>query len=282
MSTTVLKFIAILTMLIDHLGASGLIPYGSPWYTVCRVIGRLAFPLFCFCVAEGLKYSKNRKNYILRMFIFALVSEVPFDLMIHQTWFTWQGQNVIFTLLLAVIGITVFEQPELLGRIMQKYEKNPETYAYQNADWVVKSFILAVCALLAYILKTDYAWFGVCLIYVMYFTGRWSKPKRYIAVAATIIGYGLLSSLVPASDLNISVFGGYGAVPFTSWFFYKITIYYWLAASASLILIMLYNNRKGKGLKWLFYVFYPAHMLILYLFVRFDLVSKIGTLIGIS
>ncbi len=282
MSTTVLKFIAILTMLIDHLGASGLIPYGSPWYTVCRVIGRLAFPLFCFCVAEGLKYSKNRKNYILRMFIFALVSEVPFDLMIHQTWFTWQGQNVIFTLLLAVIGITVFEQPELLGRIMQKYEKNPETYAYQNADWVVKSFILAVCALLAYILKTDYAWFGVCLIYVMYFTGRWSKPKRYIAVAATIIGYGLLSSLVPASDLNISVFGGYGAVPFTSWFFYKITIYYWLAASASLILIMLYNNRKGKGLKWLFYVFYPAHMLILYLFVRFDLVSKIGTLIGIT
>ena len=88
MSTTVLKVIAIITMLIDHLGASGLIPFGSPWYTVCRVIGRLAIPLFCFCVAEGLKYSKNRKNYILRLFLFALISEVQFDLMIHQTWFT--------------------------------------------------------------------------------------------------------------------------------------------------------------------------------------------------
>lgn len=282
MSTTVLKIIAIISMLIDHLGASGLIPYGSPLYTVCRVIGRLAFPLFCFCAAEGLKYSKNRKKYVLRLFIFALISEVPFDLMIHQTWFTWQGQNVIFTLLLAVVGITIFEQPELLGKLMQKYEKNPETYAYQNADWVVKSFILAICALLGYLLKTDYAWFGVCLVYVMYFTGRWSKPKRYIAIAATIIGYGLLSSLVPGDELNAAVLGGYGLIPFTSLYFYRITVYYWLAASASLILIMLYNNRKGKGLKWLFYVFYPAHMLILYLFVHFDLISKIGNLTGIS
>lgn len=269
-------------MLIDHLGASGVVPSTGPWYTVCRVIGRLAFPLFCFCVAEGLKYSKNRIKYIFRLFLFALISEVPFDLMIHGTWFTWAGQNVMFTLLLAVVGITVFEQPELLGKLMQKYEKNPETYAYQNADWVVKSFILAICAVLAFLLKTDYAWFGVCLIYVMYFTGRWSKPKRYIAIAATIIGYGLFSSLVPGSELNVSVFGGYGAIPFTSLYFYTISIYYWLAASASLILIMLYNNRRGKGLKWLFYVFYPAHMLILYLFVRFDLIFKIGTLIGIN
>ena len=261
MSTTVLKVIAILTMLIDHLGASGIVPYDSPWYTVCRVIGRLAFPLFCFCLAEGLKYSKNRKRYILRLFIFALISEVPFDLMIHKTWFTWAGQNVIFTLLLAVIGVTVFEQPELLGKLMQKFEKNPETYAYQNADWVVKSFILAICAVLAYLLKTDYAWFGVCLVYVIYLTGRLSKPKRYVIIAAFIIGYGLIQTLAGAG---------------------MMAALYWLAASASLILIMLYNNRKGKGLKWLFYVFYPVHMLILYLIVHYNLISEIRVLIGIS
>ena len=282
MSTTVLKVIAIITMLIDHLGASGIVPYGSPWYTVCRVIGRLAFPLFCFCIAEGLKYSKNRKKYIVRLFIFALISEVPFDLLFHHTWFSWEGQNVIFTLLFAAIGITVYEQPELLGKIMQKYEKNPETYAYQNADWVVKYFILAICAVLGYVLKSDYSWFGVCLIYVMYFTGRWSKPKRYTAIAATIIGYGLLSSLVPKSELNPAVFGGYGSIPLISLYFYKIMIYYWLAASTSLILIMLYNNKKGKGLKYLFYVFYPAHMLVLYLIIHYNLIYKIGTLVGIA
>ena len=259
MSTTVFKVIAIISMLIDHLGASGLIPHTNPWYTVCRVIGRIAFPLFCFCIAEGLRHSKNRKKYILRLFIFALISEVPYDLVFHRTFFTWDGQNVIFTLLLAVVGITVFEQPELLGKVMQKYEKNPETYAYQNADWVVKSFILGICALLGFLLKTDYAWFGVCLVYVIYFTGRWSKPKRYATIAAVLIGYGLIQTLAGAG---------------------MMTALYWLAASASLILIMLYNNKKGRGLKWLFYAFYPAHMLILYLILRFDLITKIGLLLG--
>ena len=261
MSTTVLKVIAIISMLIDHLGASGIVPVGTPWYTVCRVIGRLAFPLFCFCVAEGLKHSKNRKKYILRLFIFALISEIPFDLMVYKTWFTWQSQNVIFTLLLAVVGITVFEQPELLGKVMQKYEKNPDTYAYQNADWVVKSFILGICALLGFILKTDYAWFGVCLVYVMYFTGRLSKPKRYTIIAAVLIGYGLINTLAGAG---------------------MMTALYWLAASSSLIFIMMYNNRKGKGLKYLFYIFYPAHLTVLYVIVRFDLIAKLGTLIGMS
>jgi len=258
MSTTVFKVIAIISMLIDHIAASGLIPLSSPCYTVCRVIGRLAFPLFCFCIAEGLRHSKNRKRYIIRLFVFALISEVPFDLLFHKTFFTWDGQNVIFTLLLAVVGITVFEQPDLLVKMMQKFEKNPNTYAYQNADWVMKSFILGICALLGYLLKTDYAWFGVCLVYVIYFTGRWSKPKRYATIATYIIGYGLIQTLAGSG---------------------MMTTLYWFAASTSLILIMLYNNKKGKDLKWLFYIFYPAHMLILYLIIQYNLIEEIALII---
>jgi len=264
MSTTVLKVIAIISMLIDHLGASGIVPFDSPWNTVCRVIGRLAFPLFCFCVAEGIKHSRNRKKYILRLFIFALISEIPFDLMVYKTWYTWESQNVIFTLLLAVVGVTIFEEPEILGKLTQKYEKNPDTYAYKNADWVVKSFILAICAILGYLLKTDYGWFGVCLIYIIYFTSRLSKPKRYTIIAATLIGYGLLQ-MIAGSGVLMAL--------------------YWLAASASLIFIMMYNNQKGKGLKWLFYVFYPTHMLVLaalYFALNPDMIVKLGMSIGIS
>lgn len=96
----VLKMIAIITMFIDHMG-----------YVVCgdnitmRIIGRLAFPIFCFFIAEGAMKTSDIKKYELRLFLFALVSEIPADLAFHNQLFYWGYQNVFFTLLLGLLAI---------------------------------------------------------------------------------------------------------------------------------------------------------------------------------
>ena len=122
LSGTALKYIACITMLIDHIGASCieagiLLPAlaagaascgGIPVSTllaadrVLRYIGRLAFPIFCFLAVEGFLHTHDVKKYVRRLLLFGLLSEVPFDLAFFRTPFAPQHQNVYWTLALAV------------------------------------------------------------------------------------------------------------------------------------------------------------------------------------
>ena len=123
LSGTALKYIACITMLIDHIGASCieagiLLPAlaagaascgGIPVSTllaadrVLRYIGRLAFPIFCFLAVEGFLHTHDVKKYVRRLLLFGLVSEVPFDLAFFRTPFAPQHQNVYWTLALGVL-----------------------------------------------------------------------------------------------------------------------------------------------------------------------------------
>ena len=102
MSAEVLKLIALLSMLIDHIGAA-LVSSPSQLYTVCRKVGRLAFPIFAFFIVEGFIHTKNIKKYLFRLGIFALLSEIPYDLAFHDRFFDFSGQNVLFTFFIAVL-----------------------------------------------------------------------------------------------------------------------------------------------------------------------------------
>ena len=141
-----LKMIAMLSMTIDHMAYY----YGieNPYlYELMRTIGRIAFPTFAFLLAEGFVHTKNRQKYMLSLFIFALLSEIPWFLLNHDG-----SHNVLFTLLAGVLGLYVLENC-----------KN---------RWLTMAFITSIaCATI--FADTDYSWkgFGLVLIFYM-FRGR--------------------------------------------------------------------------------------------------------------
>ena len=93
-----LKMIAITTMLIDHVGAVLL-----PQYPILRIIGRIAFPIFCFLLVEGFMHTHDVIRYMTRIGLFALISEIPFDLLFYGRILDGTHQNVFFTLFIGLV-----------------------------------------------------------------------------------------------------------------------------------------------------------------------------------
>jgi len=143
-----LKWIAIVTMLIDHISATGLMPdfMMALWM---RRIGRLAFPIFCFLAAEALEHSRDTLRYAARLGIFALISEIPFDLCIKGQP-DWSSANVFFTLAGAVFLVVLYQ------RAIEK-----EGY------FLIPGAAIAVL-ILAELLQFDYGVSGIFLIWIFY------------------------------------------------------------------------------------------------------------------
>lgn len=178
LSGTALKGIACVTMLIDHVGASCLengflsapaAPAGlAALDLVLRLIGRLAFPIFCFLLVEGFLHTHDVKKYIGRLFLFGLLSEVPFDLAFFKTPFHWGNQNVYWTLALGMLAMA----------LLQKSED-----ADGNAAWTGRLAALA-CAVVAQLAGTDYGAIGVALIVALYLT---RNDRRYQCILGAVL-----------------------------------------------------------------------------------------------
>jgi len=214
---TTLKIIAMISMAIDHVGAV-FFP-DAMWF---RMIGRLAMPIFSFCIAEGFTHTKDKKKYLCRLGVFALISEIPFDLAFEgKVGFT--HQNIMLSFFLAVAALILYDW------IVD--EENPE----RNHSSVVKT-VLGVCvvgaiSLLSFLLRADYTFFAVIAVFLFYVF-----RKRHPLIRA---GAGV-------AFLTITR-----------------TIGYYVTTGFSFIPLAMYNGKKGKGLKWLFYLFYPGHLLLL-------------------
>lgn len=174
LSGSTLKIIAIIAMAIDHFAAS-IILYGIlmqqnptflghpismtiPWwniYQVMRFIGRIGFPIFCFLLIEGFLHTSSKKKYATRLFLFALVSEFPFDYALFNTPFAPGYQNVFFTLFLGLLTIWAIDT-------VSHKEINP------NLQWIIKILIAATGCLTAWLLQTDYDYKGIILILLLY------------------------------------------------------------------------------------------------------------------
>lgn len=136
LSQEALKGIACFTMLLDHIGATMVQGYAL------RIIGRIAFPIFCFLMAEGTFYTKNPRKYGLRLMIGALLSEIPFDLAFRGR-LTWEYQNVMLTLFLGFLTVEIIQRTEFdIVKVLAV------SGGFALAEWA----------------NTDYGGFGVLLV----------------------------------------------------------------------------------------------------------------------
>mgnify|MGYP005905037403 CR=1 FL=1 len=182
MSGTTLKWIAVISMLIDHTAevlinhnAALTDPIWAQIYVLMRGIGRIAFPIYAFLLVEGFLYTRDVKKYLARMLTFAVVSEIPFDLAVFHTPFYWGYQNVFFTLflgLLALAGENVLHQSSGM---------------FAGAGLWKQAFVLILCVGTAQLINCDYGAFGVFFIILLYMTRYDKKTQTILAVGAYLI-----------------------------------------------------------------------------------------------
>lgn len=162
-NTFTLKMIAIVAMLIDHVGAVLL-----PQYGILRIIGRIAFPIFAYTLVEGFLHTHDVKKYMMRMGILALVSEVPFDLAFFGTPLEFGHQNVFFTLFLGLVML----------------------YLMLKAPTALRSFLYVLALLLiSEFLRTDYNSMGLLMIFWFY---QYRNNKIMKAIGVAIINVFLM------------------------------------------------------------------------------------------
>ena len=226
-----LKLLAMAAMLADHIGY-----LFFPQALWMRCVGRLAFPIFAFMAVEGYFHTRSFKRYALRMLLFAVLSEVPFDLMYGGTVFYPVHQNVIWTLLLGLLGI----------RLTEAVRRKGKRWAF------LLVFVLVALAGMALgtLGMVDYYGSGVVTVLIFYLCRQ--------------IPYGWLGEVAGLAFLNCKLLGGM-TIPLTlgSW---TLEFPEQGLALLALIPIWLYNGRQGahnKAIQYACYAFYPAHMLIL-------------------
>ena len=238
LSAAALHILAMAFMLMDHLWAT-LLP-AQEWLTC---VGRIAFPIFAFMAVEGYFHTHNLKKYLLRMLIFAVISEVPFDLMYGGTWFYPVHQNVIWTLMMGLVGI----------HLMETVRKKKSIFVYI----LVSAIVVILGGLLGTLSMVDYYGMGVLTVFIFYFF----RGRKW---------WCLLGQMLALYWVNVELLGG---------LMYPIRLFgmeFELCqqglALLALLPIWLYRGRQGyhsKPFQYFCYAFYPIHMLVIVLVLNF-------------
>ena len=233
-----LHIVAMVCMLCDHLWAT-IIP-GNDWLTC---IGRIAFPIFAFLIVEGYFHTHNLKKYVSRLFLFAILSEIPFNLLMGSRFFYPIHQNVLWTFL---IGIVLIHWNEKV-----KKKNNCLLRIIVGMVSIILAFILGL------LFMVDYYQAGVITVLVFYFF-RGRKWWNFLAQFLLLV------------YINIEILSGYS---------YEIHLFgntYYLVrqgfALFAFIPIWLYRGKQGpynKVIKYIYYAFYPVHLLFLVLIRAF-------------
>lgn len=203
-------------MLVDHIGVI-FFPEQLTW----RLIGRLAFPLFAWAIANGSLHTRNASRYLGRLSLFGLIIQIPYTVYFNS-WYL----NIFFTLSLGLLAIIIF------SRLPNR------SIGYCMA-------VLLAC--LGEALNVDYGLYGVLMIFFFYLYFN-DLPKLLLAQGLLNLGRVLLPFLVTA----------FGEYTLSDMDFIQP------AAFLALGFIFMYNGTKGRNYKYFFYIFYPAHLVILY------------------
>ncbi len=242
-----LKLIAVISMLVDHMAylfigvgmltpalqAGEEVPALFLLYRVLRAIGRMAFPVFCFLLVEGFLHTKSRRRYAIRLGIFSLISEIPFDLLTSGTrlFVDWSSRNVMITLFLGLLMMEVLERLDIQKKNTLDQGRNYSSGIFQ-LELMAQLFVIFFFCAAAWIVRCDYDYTGIMLIAIFYWF-RWDRKQMCIM--------GFLWMAVIEQRLE-----------------------YLPAFALSFIFIFLYNGTRGKWKgKYAGYFFYPVHMAVL-------------------
>ena len=228
-----LKAVAAAAMTIDHLGYYFIRMKDAPvLFIAMRCIGRLTAPLMCFFLAEGFAHTSSRPRYALRLALFAVISQAPYSYL-HYGAFSLKRFSMIATLLVSLLTLCAWEY------IKPPYLKIPAVLAliavcWRFCEW---SFYAPIWALVFHIFRD-------------------SRAKQ--AVGFTSVSVLMLGGIAVRSFLRNG-----------SW-----TNFIQLSVLLIVPLILLYNGRKGPGgaaVKYFFYVYYPLHLAVIYLILKYVL-----------
>lgn len=220
-----LKYLAIMAMFIDH-AAHLFIQEGTVLYYCMRFIGRITAPVMCFFISEGYHYTRNLNKYFQRMAVFAVISHFAFSFCFSGNFLHSYKESMITTLFLSLFAVHIV-----------------------NTDKIKKEFVLPVIMVICWL--TDFCDWGMeAVVYTLAFElARGSRKNQLIAYGITASTFKLLP-LIIMTVKNFSYF-------FDNW--------YRLGVFIPIPLLFFYNGKKGGGkyTKWVFYIFYPAHLLLL-------------------
>ncbi len=232
LNSMTLHLLAMAIMLCDHLGWT--VFRGHTWM---NSVGRIAFPIFAFMLVEGYFHTRNLRKYVLRLAVFAVISEIPFNLMVcGRMWFPLH-QNVLWTFLIGILVIYLLEKAKRI-----------------KITWLkILAFFGAIAAgyLLGLVSFVDYGYGGVFMVLAFYIF----RQRNWVSFAGQFL---------MLTYINFVLLGKYG--PFITLFGDTLKIPMQGLAILALLPIWLYRGRQGphnKGLQYLYYGFYPAHLLIL-------------------
>ncbi len=231
-----LHILAMAFMLLDHMWAT-IVP-GNDWMTC---VGRLAFPIFAFLLVEGFFHTSSRKKYALRLLLWALISEIPFNLMVGGRLFFPIHQNVIWTFLLA-FGLMVWIEKKKDASLLQQFFR----------------WICAFCTglLVGLLTMVDYYGYGIAMVLIFYLCRKnlWQQGLWVNRLVQLLGLYWINVEMMGGLVYEFEALGRTWVIPQQGF------------AVLALAFIWLYKGNKGhksKIFQYFCYAFYPAHMLIL-------------------
>lgn len=226
----VIKYMAMLTMLLNHIGHV-FFTRGMPLYEILEDIGFFTAPVMCYFLVEGYAHTRSKAKYGFRLFIFAVLSQLPFQLVFGQ-----RGFNMIYTLFCCFLILVVMER--------------------------VSSPLLQAVCVLCLILATVIGDWPIIAPLLTFLLCRNAGNRRGQAVS-----FGVVYLLFAVLNAQNYMFGEQG-----DWTLYAVAHAALSGVGvlvAALVVLIFYNGEraeKGRNFsKWFFYLFYPAHLLVLYL-----------------
>lgn len=217
-----LKLIACICMLIDHIGY-----IFFPQYLFLRAIGRLSFPIFAYLITEGYIHTSSIKKYSMRLFIFALISQLPYGLA-----FNTNDLNIFVTLFIGLIAL---------------YTTDYEFSENQMLNNTLKIVIMFALSIFSNTFRFDYGIYGILTILAFkLFKNNFTK----LIIAQIIVNIIYIAPIYKHIFINNSL---------------NLGVFLQALSLLSLIFIKKYNGEKGRNFKYAFYAFYPIHLLLLYI-----------------